>query len=231
MISTREIFDIVQTLAQKQKHGTITISEFEKFANMASGDLFNERIGSIRDLYKLGKGIPKVAPGMNKQVDEALSPFFVKDAPVALVAGVGTVTGSELIDTVTLNGVPVKWVPHFKVGSYLRSTIDFPTVDYPIYEDNDVVVNDVSISGLAVYPKTATQVLVSYYRFPRAIKYNYTVDPVKRRPVFNPTGTIDFEWRPTEKLQLVFRICKYIGLSIRDNELMQVAEQEKINIA
>lgn len=231
MISNKDVFDIVQSLAQKQKHGTISISEYDKYANMASMDLFNERMGSERDYYKLGKGIAKTGPGMNKQVDASLNPFLVPDKSIVLASGTGLLPSDcELIDTVSVGGVDAKWVPKFKVNSYLKSTIDVPTAAYPIYSDSGLD-ESTKASVIKVYPTTITAAIVTYYRTPKPVKYGYTVDTVKNRPVYQESSTVNFEWSGTEKLQLVFRICKYLGLAIRDNELIQVSEQEKNTIA
>lgn len=222
MISINEIYEIVQNLAQKAQHGAITVTEFDKYANMASMDLFNEKLGSVRDLYKLGKAMSKTGSGMNKEIDQSLRPFLVEDLPIAVANNKGTLpTNCEYVDLVSFNSKALKWIPKNKVPSYLNNTIDFPTVDYPVYTDLS--------TEIEVYPSGMNPVLMTYYKTPQTVNWGYTLD--SGRPVYNPLTSIDFEWYPTQKLYLITRILGYIGITIRDTELVQYAEQQENTIA
>lgn len=222
MISVNEIYQPVVSLAQKAQHGTIRVADFNRYATMASQDLFNERLGSDRDFYKLGKGMAKTSAGMDKQVDQSLRVFYVPDSPLTVASGVATIpTDLEFVDKIVYNQKPLKWVPNNKFEPYLNSTIDVPTVDYPIYTDLN--------TQIKVAPNAITPVLMSYYKTPANIVWNYTL--VNERPVFNPTGSTNFEWANVEKVQLIMRILGYIGITIREQELVQYANIEEQTIA
>lgn len=222
MISTNEVYIDCQALAQKSGHGTIPPSDFNQYATLASMDLFNERLGSARDYYKLGKGMPKTTSGMTKLIDESLRPFLVADQSVTVTAGVAPVPSNcEFIDSVMYQTVEVKWIPKNKEGNYINSSIDAPTVDYPVYID--------LATDLKVLPASITPILLTFYKTPASIVWNYNL--VSGRPVYNATGTVDFEWNPTEKLQLIMRILGYMGISIRDTELLQYSANEENTIA
>lgn len=222
MININEVYEIVQNMAQKAQHGSISVSEFNKYANMASMDLFNEKIGPVRDYYQLGKAMAKTSPSMNKVVDQSLRPFLVYDLPVLVTAGLANIpTDCEFIDNIMFDNVDLKWIPKSKIGSYLNSTIDNPTEEYPVYID--------SKDGIQVYPNTIELVDLTYYKTPVTVEWKYTL--VANKPVFTSTGSVNFEWYPTQKLQLVTRILGYIGISIRDTELTQYAEQQENTIA
>lgn len=212
MILNNEVYENVQSLAQKAKHGSIRVADYNRYANLASMDLFNERIGSVRDLYKLGKAMDKTTPGMNKEVDQAIRPFLVAGLSIPVTANKATLPSDcECIDSVMFGNKAIKWVPYNKISSYLNSTIDIPTVDYPIFTELS--------TELLVYPSAMSPVLLTYYRTPATVVWNYTL--VDNRPVYNATGTVNFEFFPTEKLQLIMRILNYIGITIRDSELLQ----------
>lgn len=51
------------------------------------------------------------------------------------------------------------------------------------------------------------------------------------RIVFDPTLTIDFQFQPSDKLNLLMRILEYLGVSVRDGELMQYAEQKEQTVS
>ena len=174
MISINEIYETVQNLAQKAQHGAITVTEFNKYANMASIDLFNEKLGSPRDYYKLQKAISKTSSSMNKEIDQSLRPFLKRDVPITITSNKGTIpTDNEYVDVITYNTKSVKWVPNNKISSYLNSTIDVPTVLYPIYTDLE--------TQIEVYPSMIATVLMTYYGTPKTVKWNYTI--VSGRPV------------------------------------------------
>jgi hypothetical protein len=218
MISTNDIYKEVQNLAQKAKFGTVSPQQFNQYGSLASKDLFNERLGSIKDYYRLGKAMAKTSSGMNKDIDQSLRPFLVPDVNAGVSSGVVTLPGDcEFIDSILYGTVPVKWVPKNKEGNYLNSTIDFPTVEYPIYIDLPTQVR--------VYPTTITSVKLSYYKTPSDIVWNYTL--VSGRPVYNSVGTVNFEWMPSDKTALIMRILGYIGISIRETELINYSVQEE----
>jgi len=221
MIEINEVFENVQSLAQKAKHGTIRVADFIKYANLASMDLFNEKLGPERDYYKLGKAIPKTGPGMNKMVDQALKPYLVDSVPIALVGNIGTLpTNCEYVDDISTASDSLKWVPNNKIKSYLNSSIDVPTMEYPIYTD---------LNGqVKVYP-TMTTIYLTYYKTPETVDWKYTL--VNNRPVYNPTGSVNFSWHPTQKLELITRILGYVGITIRDTELINYSEQQENTIA
>lgn len=222
MINIDEIYENTVSMAQKAKHGAIRVVDFNRYANLANTDLFNERIGTVRDYYKLGKAIPTVTPSMTKQVEHLLRPFFVPNYVTPVVAGMADLpVGLEFVDSISYDGVAVKWVPKNKEDNYLNSSIDFPTEEYPIYIDE---ANDVRI-----HPSSITQVEVSYYKSPVVVKWNYTL--VNGRPVYSASGSVNFEWDSSQKLELITRILGYIGITIKDMNLIQYAGNEENTIA
>ena len=222
MVDINEVYENVQSLAQKAKHGTIRVVDFNRYANLSSIDLFNERIGSVRDYYRLQKAINKMTPGMNKEVDQSIRPFFVENTSIAMTAGKGTIpTDCELLDTVMFGTKAVKWIPFNKIASYLNSTIDVPTVDYPVYSD--------LATQLIAYPSSMTPLLLSYYKTPQTVNWGYTMSG--SIPVYNVGASVNFEWFATEKIQLIMRILAYVGITIRDSELVQYATVEENTIA
>lgn len=222
MVGIKETFDTVQNIAQKQQYGAISIPEFNEYANMANIDLFNERLGSVRDYYRLGKAIAKTGAGMNKEIDLLLSSFYVEDVTALVTGGVVSIPDEcEYVDSITYLNRAVKWIPNNKRASYLDSTIDTPTVDWPVYSDLD--------GRIRILPTNIPSVLINYYKTPDEVIYNYSL--TGNRPVYNPIGSVDFQWHPTQRIDLIMRICGYIGIAIRDTELIQYSEKQENTIA
>ena len=74
-----------------------------------------------------------------------------------------------------------------------------------------------------VYPSTVSNCQLTYLSQPNTVVWNYSL--VNGRPVYNPVGSVDFQWDTTELYRIVARVCKYMGISIRDGELAQAANE------
>lgn len=205
-------------MAQKQRHGAISPVEFSRLAQLANMDEYNQYTSSIKNYYQMGKGMPKLSVGMNKIIDRRLVPFLVTDSTIAISSGIFPLPSDvNFIDTVTVGTRNADWIPFNEVNSYLNSTIDVPTTDYPIYTD--------VTTGLKVLPASVTSIKLTYLKNPATVNWAYTL--TNSRPVYNATGTVNFEWSENHKMSLVTKILGYMGLSIRDTELKQMALQEE----
>lgn len=94
-----------------------------------------------------------------------------------------------------------------------------PTLKYPIscfYE-----------TGILVDPEEIDRIRLAYLRYPKDAYWNYTV--VNDEPVFNPTGSSDFDWPDQVHNDIVIRICNYVGINIREADLFQITERLKTN--
>jgi hypothetical protein len=222
VINVNEVYQDIHSIAAKQQHGAPSPEDFDRYANLANIDLYNYYVEPIKDYYQLGKAIPKRSVGLNKVIDQALRPFFTLFQPRPVVSGQAHLDiNVEYIDAVTSTyegkQVPIKWIPFDKVADYQNSTIDEPTPAYPVYTD--------APSSIFVYPSDTPSVYLSYLKTPVTVHWGYSI--VSGRPVYNLSTSVDFEWAPVQKRDLIARICKYLGMSIRDQDLEQFGLQEE----
>lgn len=223
MILIDDIKTIVYAMAQKQRHAAISPDEFSRLAQLANMDEYNYYTSGIKTYYQLGKGMPRIAPGMNKIIDQHLLPFLVTDATMTKTTGVFTLpTDVEFVDTVMAGTKAAKWKPYNLIASYLDSSIDVPTADYPIYTD--------VATGIKIYPDSVTVATITYLKTPATVNWGYTLNG-GRTPVYDAGTSVNFEWGESHKMSLITKILGYIGISIRDAELKQmaVAEEQKSN--
>lgn len=211
-ININSVKELCYDLAAKQQQAFPSPAEFNAYCNLAQNDLFNY-YNDERE-----KMLLKVKAGQTLFMPSTLTAFI--ENKVALSAPSGTVTAPSgyIYDQslTTPEDINIKKVDNERLPAYLNSTIDNPTADNPIY---------VELSNtFQVYP-TISPVLLTYLRMPNPVLWAYTLSP---RPTYDPTNSIDFEWLPTEATRLISRILMYMGVSIRDNELVQIAEQMKI---
>lgn len=223
MILIDEIKSIVYAMAQKQRHAAISPDEFSRLAQLANLDEYNFYTSGIKTYYQLGKAMPRIAPGMNKIIDQQLLPFLVTDATLTFASGVFTLPGDvEYIDTVLAGTKQAKWKPYNLISAYLDSSIDVPTADYPIYTD--------VATGIKIYPDSVSAATLTYLKTPATVHWGYTLSG-GRTPTYDAGTSVNFEWGESHKLSLITKILGYIGISVRDVELKQmaVAEEQKSN--
>jgi len=219
MVSIDEVKQIVFAMCQKQRHSAVSPDEFSRLAQLANLDEYAKYVGSINTYYQLGKAMPRLSPGMSKLIDRKLTPFIVSEQVIAKVNNVFPLPATiEFLDTVIAGSKQADWKPYNMIQSYLDSTIDTPTVEYPIFTDYQ--------GGLRVYPDSIASIKLTYLKAPNAVEWAYTLAN-GRTPTYDSTNSVNFEWGASHKLSLITKILGYMGLSIRDGELKQMALQEE----
>ena len=113
--------------------------------------------------------------------------------------------------------VPIVEMNDNEIGNVLSSTINTPTNRYPkLAFYNDYV---------QLYPKTIGRITFSYLRVPAAPKWAYTT--VNNRPVFDATNSVDIESPDETHNEIAAMTLSYLGISIKDAEIVQYAQQMK----
>lgn len=203
MVNVDSVYSAVRAIANKTERG-FSPSDFNLYAPLASIDLFNK--------YKAS--YPK-----NTHLSEKLNHLVVSDDELTIALGKAELPADcAYIDTVSCNTSPVvERVENYAWGSRIKSVAFGPTDEYPIYRE---------LSDQIEYlPATLSQVKLTYIKRPQTPKWAYTL--VNGKPTYDSVNSKDFEWSEDERVPLISRILKYIGIEIRDTELVQIAEQEK----
>lgn len=215
MVLNNEIKEIVFRLCAKNGHGAPSIPDYNHYANLANIDLFNFYANPQKTVGQ--KNAPRTSVGFSKLINGVLKPF-IKTATLSVVSGEAELpTDLEVMDTMSYGDVSVRWVANNEVRSYLMSTIDTPTLAYPIYSD--------TAEGFSIYPDTVAEVDVTYLKTPVTVNWAYTL--VSGRPQYDEAETVNFEWGQSQKLSLITRILGYIGVEIRDGELLNYVNNEQ----
>ena len=218
-----QIHQLSYYIAAKQLTGYPSPAEWNSYAQLANIDLFNY-YNDERDRLLL-----EVKSGQNLFVPEPLSNFIVQDYPMSSTS-VNSYPPylspslpadyffSLAVKFQALNGSynDVNRVQYQKLQNTLQSTIDNPTTTYPIFVEYSNNIN--------IYPyNTPTPIVMTYIRYPVTPVWNYTI--INGVPTYTSVGSVDFEFDSSETFRLLARILNYMGISIRDNELEQYAQQ------
>ena len=125
--------------------------------------------------------------------------------------------------------VEVERVNQSKIFYLNSSPLTSPSTGYPAYVLGNATA---TISGniINVYPDTLTTpgtIMAQYVRYPRDPKWTY-IEITAGEPVFNASQDDyqDFELPLSDEPALIAKICKYVGVEIRESDVYQFGVAE-----
>lgn len=121
----------------------------------------------------------------------------------------GAFTETQTIESVTDGELPFR----------LSNSIVPPTLDYPICAFYS--------GGIKVFPKEISQVELTYVRKPVTPFRNYLVTS-NDEEIFDPNGSIDFEYPEIMHNDIAVLIAKYFGINLKDADLVNFAQTRQI---
>jgi len=104
-----------------------------------------------------------------------------------------------------------------ELGGVLSSSIVFPTETAPVcafYSDH-----------IQIHPKTVKRVIFTYLRTPVIPVWAFTL--VNNRPVYDASNSVDIEAPDEVQNEIAYRTLSYLGISIREAQVVQWAEAKK----
>lgn len=221
----------IEGQARKNQVGNITPNALNIYFKRAQLEIVNDLIGNIEQ-YQLGRPVPLKAFEMTSVISDDLSPLIQSSDITQLVSGKVTKPTDYLYylnleaDYYTnppdcdSNGyqswVQVDFVTHSEKADRMNSQINYPNALYPI---------SVNYSGFfQIYPDTVQKARLTYLRKPKDPVWAYTT--TNNAPVYNAGASQDFELPESVHTKICEKVLEYIGISIRDGELLNVTEQK-----
>jgi len=207
-----EIRQSVNFIANKTQSGVVKTSQFNLAASMAQLEFFNKNYKEFQ---------------MTKQVTDALR-VWLKSIPLLVNTSSGRTSFPE--DFMRMSAVyrifyndnesslvEVNEVNDDEIGSVLMSQIITPTLRYPKFCQYDTY--------MQFYPKKIGSIQFNYFRIPTTPVWNYTV--VNGRQVYNPLTSVDLEVGVEYENEVIFMICSYLGMNLREGDLVKYSEMQK----
>lgn len=216
----------VLDIINKDNNGYITPDEFNNYAIQAQRDIFEEYFTNYAmAVQKTNARIyGSEYADIKKRIEAVIDIFNVNGTLVYDPLNFSFNQPSDLykMERLTYNGnVEIEKVTHGKILYLLGSPLTSPSVLYPAYT--------LSSNDITVYPSTITSlVTANYLRYPVDPKWTYIM--VNDSPFFdnNASDYQDFELPPSDEMNLIIRILQLAGVSIRENEVVQMAKAEEI---
>jgi hypothetical protein len=241
MASIDRVYRTVKNLANKEQKGFITPSVFNRFAVIAQQNIYNELFTELVEAKKLSR--QNVDPGRDKsprkRTLEDLSNFVVRlnnYNPSSSGSNVflKPINFSRLIsiskggDRYSIDKTNIEVVYDVeKMDRILGSNLSTPTNSFPVALISDEI---------EVFPDTVQTIDITYYRTPGGMQNGALVDSppqwvaedlaVGNIEIASPLS-IDFMLPEHFSSEIVYEICKMIGISINDGGMVQVSAQEE----
>jgi len=226
------MYQICQYAINKSQNGYLTPSQFNLLANQAQISYQDYLLGEFQQ-YQYGRPQARVNYSQNSDTRQRLTPFILNailnpdangyvDYPSDVINkdGVNYDVFYLQTDSITTKDFDrIRFVQQDSLYSYLKSEID-PIATNPIYLLAD--------TGFQFYPNTTnnnttlTNVKVVYVVGAPDMIWGYTLDD-NGRPIFAPAYSKEPLWYDIDKLEIVARILKLVGVSLQDGQVEQYA--------
>ena len=233
MISVNTIYELVASvMLNKKQAGSFTIEQFNTACLSANLDFLKYRVG-LPENYQLGAPFAPISYQVTQKITDDVRQHIViaditKNANGYFVIPDDYFAFSSLRYRYILNkdcGEQPDWqdidIQVLSDGEYnvrLRSTIIPPELKYP-------VANYYSY-GILVKPDEINRIKLTYLKVPQTPIWNYTL--VDDQPVFDPTGSVDFDYPVSCTTDIAVLVGKLLGLNLLMSEVTQFLEQRQV---
>lgn len=228
-ISVDTVYQTVLALANKEQGGYITPQEFNLFANHAQSEIFEQYFYDLNQ-FKRARGSNDNEADMVSLLEDKIAVFSQASTlanqdpesynskftlPNDFYRLVDVRTGS-LHSDVQINKLSRKDFFEYNQGPLTKGTLKRPNCY--LHQDGVVWVN----------PDLIEEIWVNYIRKPKVPKWTYVV--INEKALWNPMASDkqDFELHDSEQHNLVVKILKLAGVSIKDYNLAQAAGQNEV---
>jgi hypothetical protein len=217
------IRNTVLSIIDKDNSGYISPSEFNLFAKAAQLEIYQEYFDNYRKAIanKNNRKGSRGAADEVKDISHKLD-IFTKKSDLAVGANYTFTLPSDMYIlntvTVTTDSVDdiVEEVDKTEFFYLKQANLASPSEKYRIYTryGNEIDMFPVPTSAQAIY-----------YGTPKTPKWTYLSTP-GGDPIYNPSASDfqDFELHPEEETQLIVKILRYAGVTIRAEDVVSVAE-------
>tara|TARA_R110002012_G_scaffold56820_1_gene146019 strand:- start:1117 stop:1839 length:723 start_codon:yes stop_codon:yes gene_type:complete len=223
MISIDTVYQKVLAFANKEQRGYITPQEFNLFANQAQEEIFEQYF------YDRTQEAKKPANShVFLDVDQSLEEKIRLFEKVYDVAAINTLPDTGNVNVKIVNPRIVYRINKIEFNNNdceLVNTNDFnefrsggplvrPTNLRPIANIRANQIRVIGDNGSLIVPTE-----IFYFQKPAKVSWGYFVVGGKALHDSNAAKTIDFELHPSEEAELVYKILKYAGISMKQSDI------------
>ncbi len=239
-INVDTVYKTVLLILNKEQRGYVTPDEFNKIATQVQLEIFEKYFEDLNQQMRIPENDSEYGNRV-KNVDEKISIFkTIQSLAPSWVVGTNefNIVQSPATITPTVHRIGTviykdeQELEKVDRNDWLRlnmSKLTRPTADYPmyLYQDNKIIIQPPSL--VQVDPLNPLTILdqfsISYVRKPADVTWGYTV-LTNGAYSFDSTSSQDFEIDDTDQTEVILRILIYMGIVIRDPQIVQAAAQQ-----
>ena len=213
MVSIDTVYQKVLAFANKQQRGYITPQEFNLFADHAQKEIFEQYFYDLNQFIRVS--------GNSEEYSDIIHNINEKIAVFEKVSAInnGIIAEDDIfrLGTVIANdNTIVEEVQQDDILEMNMSPLTKPTDSRPVYVRTGF--NTMSFYP-ASYSFTGT---CTYVKKPSKPNWGYVV--VNGKAMYNPATKVDFELHLSEENELVYKILKFAGISMRRDDIARAAQ-------
>ena len=210
MVRIDTVYQKVLAFANKEQRGYITPQEFNLFADHAQKEIFEQYFYDLNQFIRVS--------GNSEEYSDIIHNINEKIAVFEKVSAInnGIIAEDDIfrLGTVIANdNTIVEEVQQDDILEMNMSPLTKPTDSRPVYVRTGF--NTMSFYP-ASYSFTGT---CTYVKKPSKPNWGYVVH--NETALHDPTNKVDFELHPSEENELVYKILKFAGLSMRRDDVAQ----------
>lgn len=228
--SVEDLYKLMNFICNKKQSGAITPENNNVLLKAINLEMFKVYSG-LPEEFGSGPQAPRRVWQANNKITDILRPFhkikFVpKDtngffpvpddyAAFSSLMRVEIGASDECSAQVKKKWKAIKLVTEGERVTRLESRVKPPTLGYPIGAFYD--------TGLLVDPEEIPVIRMAYLRYPATPVRNYT--NVNDEDKYEPIGSVQLEWPAITHVDFALRMCRYVGINIREEELVNFVMQ------
>ena len=224
-VNINTIYQRVLALTNKEQRGYITPQEFNLFANQAQQEIFEQYFYDLNQAARI-PGNEYVFADVDDMLEEKIQIFEMDDDAVT-VGGYANAAGSLTNKVLPLYIYRVHGVDLNNIPCDLLKTKDFNEVRYgglltqpttlrPVANIRNNIMRVIGDNNTSFVPTR-----IYHSRRPNNVRWAYVI--VNKKALHDPTFTIDFELHDSEESELVYKILKFAGVSMKREEVTRAA--------
>lgn len=242
-----QVFKLVNFISNKDQTGdTITPEQFSEIILPAVNIMFFKKKYGLPEDYQPGQPIPRQAWELTQKISDDLRKFKeIQPAWLIDSAGISQIPSDYVHrSSITKTYIPytgaqpktvvVEELTDSEAASRRSNSITGPTVKNPfcVFHKNYI----------QFYPSNLQSVEFVYLRLPKTPFFDYTIANDEYiflpqgqfhngtvLPAGTPSRTVELEWPEETHIDFVNRIMEYVGINLREDQLINFAQQAKIS--
>jgi len=229
MISIDTVYQKVLAFANKEQRGYITPQEFNLFADQAQKEIFEQYFYDMNQLTRMS-GNDTSHSDIRTNLEEKLHFFEHIDKESSVFSKNGNTRIHQVEDLYRLTAVKVKYKTQTRIrlaeqvqlselSKYEESPLGIYTKSRPVYYryNKNGTTNLRILPTPAMFANSGDKVYFSFIKQPKKPSWGYVV--VNGNAMYDPSNKTDFELHESEETELVYKILKFAGLSMRRDDL------------